>query len=148
MLTIIENYYSLILSLHILAVFITIGLVLISDLYGLRWVIGNRQTLNLTLLTRLHHAVWFSLFLTMSAGALLAAPYFSYLITTAPFQIKLFLIACLNLNAWLIGKHLLIASTTPFAAVPQPEKLWIIGSGLVSTTGWIGALIAAQFIGI
>ncbi|MDA8596835.1 hypothetical protein N9L26_00680 [Candidatus Pacebacteria bacterium] len=143
-----SEHYGTILSLHIAAVVITLATVVIADSYGLLWLSGKKDTLDERRLALFHRLVWVGLGITAVAGALMFVQYPGYLLSSAGFQVKLFFILALSINALLIGKHLKLATEQPFATLPTREKVTLILSGLVSTTAWVGALIAAQFIGL
>ncbi len=148
MLDTVATFYGPLVFIHVACVFVTLILVVTADIYGLRWVIGNKHTLNARILKLLHRVIWTGLVLTTLAGAAIALPYFDYLITTTAFQIKLLLVFFLNVNAFVISHHLSIAATTSFIGVPKREKWFLFISGAVSVIGWIGSLIAAQFLSL
>lgn len=146
MLATLELAFPFILGVHISAVTLTLAVVVATDLYGLLWVLGKKEVLSQKILIRSHRIVWSGLIATMSAGFLLFLPYASFLITETAFRIKMLLVALLCLNALFIGSHITIAATRSFQSLSTKEKWPLIVSGLVSTTAWIGALTAAQFL--
>ena len=148
MLATLESLHGLILTTHIISTVVTMTIVVATDLYGFLWLIGKKETLSVWIVRRAHQLVWAGLLITMSMGALLFLPYASYLLTDTAFQIKLLLIGFLIGNALVIGKHIHIATKRPFATLGRREKAHLVLSGLVSTTGWVGAILAAQFIAL
>lgn len=143
-----ESAHATILTLHVSAVFFTLGVVVSTDLYALQWVIGWKEALSPKILRRAHRTVWVGLIVTMSAGFLLFLPYDAFLLSDFAFRLKMLFVAMLVVNALVIGSHIDEATKGPFAALTPRKKLVLITSGLVSTGGWIGAFIAAQFIGL
>lgn len=144
----IESAHGFILTLHIAATIVTITIVLATDLYALTWLIGKNETLSPTIIRHSHTLVWTGLILTMSMGFLLFLPYAAYLLTDLAFRIKLFLILFLIVNAFVIGKHMHHATSQPFASLHKKDKVALLLSGAVSSFGWIGAIVAAQFIAL
>lgn len=134
------------LQIHITAVFATLALVIISDLHGALWMYGKFATLPEKRMELLHKAVWASLIITMSAGFVMFTSYPAYLLSLPAFQLKLLFIAFLLINAFVIGKHVKLATTHTFKELPRKEKVILIVSGLVSTSGWVGAYTCAQFL--
>lgn len=136
------------LELHIAAVFSTLALVIIADIHGLLWVLGRLHTLPLQRMILLHRLVSAGLIITIIAGALMFVGYAPYLVTLWAFRIKMLFVLMLVVNAFVIKKHLHIAAQHPFADLPHTTKITLVASGIVSSAGWVGALIAAQFLGL
>lgn len=135
------------LTIHVTSVIITLFFVVVADLHGLAWILGKLKTLPEKRMAVLHGIVWVGLITTIVAGFLMFTTYSEYLLSLPAFRIKMLLVGMLVLNALFIGKHLRIATETSFAGIPAKEKVILLVSGAVSTVGWIGALIAAQFLG-
>jgi hypothetical protein len=144
----IVSQFMYLLPIHIGAFIFTIMGVIVADLYGLRWIIGQKEVLNEKLLHFLHVYVAHGLIASITSGAIMAYPVAEYLITTPAFLLKLFFVITLAINSFVIGEHVSIASKTPFKTLSKKAKLTLIISGLVSSTAWIGAFMAAQFLEI
>lgn len=134
------------LNIHVTAVVITLTLVVVSDLHGLAWVFGMMQTLPARRMHFFHIAIWIGLLTVITAGFFMFIGYSDYLFSLLAFKIKMVCVAFLVLNAFFIGKHLTIATESPFKTLAAKEKFILLVSGAISTTGWIGALICAQFL--
>lgn len=142
-----EFIYALpLLQIHVTAVFLTLGVVITADSHGLLWMLGKLQTLPRKRMEALHVLAWIGLITIMLAGATMFSTYSEYLLTLPAFQLKMLFVVFLVLNAVVIGKHLKIATVRSFASLPRKERIVLLLSGAVSTTGWVGAYICAQFI--
>jgi len=144
----IESLYSVALPVHIGAVFTTLAIVLSSDIYGVLWIFGKKETLQRVVIHRLHTVVWIGLFLIIGSGLLLFLPYQEYLLSDFAFRLKMLFVAFLFINAFVINTHMNIASTRSFNSLSVRERGTLLVSGSVSAAGWIGSFIAAQFIGL
>lgn len=134
------------LQIHIVAVMSTLIVVTIADLHGLLWILGKKQTVPHTRMHFFHYAVWTGLSVIILSGFFMFSSYSAYLLSLTAFKLKMVFVAFLLLNAVFIGKHLTVATMKPFQTLPKKEKMLLLISGGVSTMGWIGALICAQFI--
>jgi hypothetical protein len=134
------------LQIHLTAVFTTLAVVAVADTHGLLWILGKLQTLPLNRMELLHRATWIGLIATMLAGGSMFLGYSEYLLSLPAFRVKLFFIAALLINAFFIGKHLTVATSSPFASLPQKQRLALLISGVVSSASWIGAFTSAQFL--
>jgi cytochrome bd-type quinol oxidase subunit 2 len=134
------------LQIHITAVFVTLMLVIVSDVHGLLWMLGKTEVLEKKRMTLLHRGVWIGLLCVMAAGFSMFISYPEYLLSLPAFQFKIVFIAMLIINAFFIGKHLRIAHEKTFASLTSKEKALLLVSGAVSTLGWIGAYTCAQFL--
>ena len=142
-----EFIYTLpLLQIHLTAIFFTLAVVVTADGHGLLWILGLLKSLPHKRMEILHILAWIGLVTIMLAGATMFSTYSEYLLTLPAFQLKMLFVAFLVLNAFFIGKHLKIATVRPFAELSFQERLPLLISGAVSTTGWIGAYICAQFI--
>lgn len=141
----IASQFMYVLPIHIGAFFLTIAGVIAADIYGLRWISGHKQTLNEKTLHRLHLYVAHGLVAAITSGAIMFYPVADYLLTDPAFQLKMFLVLALVVNSFVIGKHMLLASSTPFKTLPNKTKITLVASGLVSSSAWIGTYIVAKF---
>jgi hypothetical protein len=134
------------LQIHVSAVFVTLAVVVIADIHGLLWVLGKMTTLPHKRMEFFHRATWLGLITIISAGFFMFIHQSSYLLSLPAFQLKMFFVLCLAINAFVIGKHLMIATVRPFASLSLKEKTPLLISGAVSTTCWVGAYIAAGLL--
>ncbi|MFT5036754.1 MAG: hypothetical protein ACI9VM_000318 [Candidatus Azotimanducaceae bacterium] len=142
------SIHYILLPAHIVGVLITISIVVISDVYGSLWIIGKKEFLSKVLLHKLHISVWIGLIITSLAGFGMFLPYSEFLLTDPAFRIKVLFIAFLVINALVIKSHIHIPTVRSFASLARKERVPLLLRGIVSTTSWIGALIATQFIGL
>lgn len=134
------------LQIHLTAVFTTLVIVIAADLHGLLFVSGKMKTLPLKRMKALHRATWIGIFFIILAGLSMFSSYSEYLLSLPAFRVKLVFIGALLLNAFFIGKHLIIAGQQPFASLSRKERFLLLASGAVSTVSWAGAFISAQFL--
>lgn len=134
------------LQIHITAVFVTLGIVVIADSHGLLWVLGKLKTLPAARMNLLHWATWTGLAVILTAGVFMFLGYGDYLLTLTAFRFKLLFVFALLINAFVIGKHMHIASSTSFAELSKKERFTLLFSGAVSGVCWIGAFVSAQFL--
>ncbi len=134
------------LQIHITAVFITLVIVAVADLHGLLWLMGTVRLLPARRMVILHRATWTGLLVIMFAGIAMFSFSPEYLLTLWSFRFKLVFITGLFINAFFIGKHIHLASERPFAELTGPEKGELLLSASVSSVGWIGAFVCAQFL--
>ncbi len=135
------------LPIHVFSVTLTLLLVIIADAHGALWLFGKMHTLPQKRMSYLHTAIWIGLIITIIAGALMFSTYPAYLLSLTAFRLKILFIVMLVVNAIFIGKHMRLAQEQPFSSLSKNEKLILIVSGIISTTGWIGAYTAAKFLG-
>ena len=143
-----SDWYQFIGTIHGLSFAFNILLVVISDAHGFLWMRGKLTVLPARRMKRLHQAIGVGLTVSVLTGAYLASTELAYLLTVPAFYAKLVFVAALVANAFVIGRHLTIATTTPYDGVAKDTKRTLVISGAVSTIGWIGAFIAAQFLGL
>jgi len=134
------------LTIHVTAVFATLAVVVIADIHGLLWILGKMSTLPHQRMRLLHGATWIGLLTIITAGASMFITYPEYLLSLTAFKLKMLFVAGLLINAFFIGAHMKLATTTPFASLAGREKRILLVSGFISTAGWIGAYICAQFL--
>lgn len=134
------------LQIHLTAVFATLTIVVVADTHGLLWIFGKLETLPRKRMELLHTATWIGLVTIMLAGGSMFLGYSEYLLSLPAFRVKLFFIAALLVNAFFIGKHLTVATSSPFASLSKKQRLTLLTSGAVSSASWIGAFTSAQFL--
>lgn len=79
-------------------------------------------------------------------GAILFWPMREYLLQDFVFGIKMFFVAVLIVNGFFIGKLMNVAIEKPYSTLSNRERFPLMLSGAASTTGWLGAFIAANFL--
>lgn len=134
------------LEIHIAAVILTLFFVVIADKEGVAWMRGKKETLSLRTTKLLHRLVWAGLIVTAVAGFLMFLEAPEYFLADTAFRIKVFFVVMLFINAFVIQKFMHLAVNKPFRELTDREKTPLLLSGAVSVCGWIGSLIAAQFI--
>ena len=132
-------------TIHIAAVFLSVGVVLLADKEGFAWIRGKKETLDPKRLQLYHTLTWIGLLSLIATGAILAFPGWRFLVTQPLFLLKMFFVALLVINAFVIGHLMHIATERPFRSLSQSEKIKIFASGAVSTISWSGAILAALY---
>jgi hypothetical protein len=139
--------YSLpLLQIHLTAIFTTLAIVVVADAHGLLWLTGKIEKLPARRMYVLHTLTWIGVICIASAGISMFAGAFEYYLSLPAFRFKMLFIFGLVLNAFFIGKHIPIATTTAFKTLSKKEKTVLLISGAVSTFGWLGAYTCAQFL--
>lgn len=134
------------LTLHLTLLGLTALVILYTDSQGLLWLLGKKETLSAKVMTWLHWAVWAGLLGMILTGISLASSYGTYLMTQYLFGLKMFFVLLLVINAFLIGRHMHLATEKRFSELSTAEKRALIISGAVSTISWIGAFVAAKLL--
>lgn len=128
-------------SAHLVFVLLSLGAVLYSDHAGLSWIRGKKETLNPTLVERLHLLVSVGLAGVLLTGGLMFIDRAEYLLSQPVFLAKMGFVAALVINGFFIGQISRIASEQPFRLTTPAQRRSIFISGAVSALGWLGALI-------
>ena len=134
-------------ALHLLFLFIALPSVLYADFLGLQWIRGTQATLERTTMHRLHIVVYVALAGLILTGLLLFSERSTRLLANSAFIMKMVFVAVLVVNSVFIGVHMHKALSSPFATLTRSERVRILASGVVSTLGWIGAIIGGLMIG-
>jgi hypothetical protein len=92
-----------------------------------------------------HKATWIGLSIIITAGFFMFIGQSGYLLSLPAFKLKMFFVLCLIINAFVIGAHMMIATTRTFSSLTLKEKMPLFIAGGVSSISWIGAFIAADF---
>lgn len=140
--------YNIVLGIHVGSFLVNLGMVIVADGYGARWVLGQVETLHAPFMRWLHRLISVGLGVSIISGALLFSTVSDYLLTVPAFYTKLAFVAALVINAWFIGRHMEVATRTPFRSLARSERIPLYVSGVVSTASWIGVVVAAQFLGL
>lgn len=131
---------------HLATLLCLVVIITLSDLRGLSWILGKRETLALTASKRFHALIWIGLLTMIISGLLMAWPLRNYLADTPAFYIKMFFVVALLANSFVIGKEMRLAAEKSFAELTKKERGRILISGAVSTFSWLGAFIAALYM--
>lgn len=138
--------YEAVLWLHVGTLAVTAFGIVVSDRYGLSWVHGRRETLSRERLSVFHQWVGLGLVLMIVSGAVLAAGSRDYFLSNPVFLLKMAFVALLVGNSFVIGALSKVASERAFCTLSHTERARLLLSGAVSTIGWLGAFVAAQFL--
>lgn len=136
--------YQMVLSGHIAAMLASILFVVVADILGFLWWLGQIPKLSYKIMNSLHWLVTAGLAFSILTGTLMASTAWSYLLTQPAFVIKLVLVLTLSVNAVVIHHHLKLATEVEYCFLDKRQKNIIIISGLVSTFAWISVLITSQ----
>lgn len=135
------------LTIHLTILSLTILVIIFSDFNGLLWLLGRKQQLSKKLFTVLHWLVSIGL-----VGMILTGGYMAYgygtevLFKNYVFGTKMFFVAMLVINAYLIGKHMHLSFEKPFKELSRKEKQVLMISGLVSTSAWIIIFVLGKML--
>ena len=132
-------------TIHLTIICITAVFILIADHNGLQYIRGEKQTLDLTQVKRLHYIVMCGLILMIFTGVLMFADQWGELIGESAFYVKLLMVAALVANSFVIGNLMHVATQKPFNTLSQKEKFKLLVSGGVSGLCWLGAATIGLF---
>jgi len=135
-------------NVHVTFVFITLGLVVLADSHGLLWLLGKLETLPRQRMELLHKLIWIGLSIVLISGGGMFLLYQEYLVNITAFWIKMTFVSALLINAFFIGKLAHKSYNRPFVLLTHEERMPMFISGAISTAAWIGAFLAAQFLGL
>jgi len=121
-------------------------LVACTDVLGLLYLLGKKETLPKNLVTWAHRIIFVGLLGMILTGVTMVIPMREYLLSQPNFYVKLAFVLALFINAFVIGIHMKQTFTTPFKQLPRNEKRKLIVSGAVSTLSWIGAILGGLYL--
>jgi hypothetical protein len=139
---------SYVLPLHITFAVGAVLVVVIADFHAFLWVLGRLSVLAESRMRVLHDLVYAALAGLLTSGVLMFWPLSEYLLTESAFIVKMLFVLALVINSVLISRHMHLAFVRPFASLSYAERIPLFVSAIVSTTSWVGALVAAQFLGV
>ena len=142
------HQFMYVLPLHILFAVVAVATVVVADLHALGWVAGKFTVLPERRLIALHDIVYGGLLGLIVTGVLMFWPLSSYLLTQPAFLIKMGFVLALIINSVVISRHMPLAFTRSFSSLTFRERLPLFISGGISAISWVGALTAAQFLGL
>jgi hypothetical protein len=97
---------------------------------------------------KFHQIVSLGLLIIIVSGALMFWPVRDFLLYESAFQIKALFVLALIINSLVIARHMGVASAREFSQLSMRERWPLLFSGAVSTLSWVGAFVAAQFLGL
>jgi hypothetical protein len=134
------------LTLHLLSMLFSVGVIFVADKEALAWFSGKRATLSHARVRALHALMWAGLLSLIGSGFLMFLPMAPYLLSQPLFIIKMLFVAILVVNAVLIGHLMDTALTRPRREVSVPELLPLMTSGAVSLLSWAAAILIAFYL--
>ena len=137
---------EIIVPVHVTALIFSVVGIFLADHQAFNWVLGKTPILDKKILLKYHHWVLLGLSLMIVTGATLFWPIREYLLHNFAFGIKMFFVAILVVNSFFIGKLMNVASEKPYSTLSGRERFPLILSGALSTIGWLGAFISANFL--
>ncbi|TSC55023.1 MAG: hypothetical protein LiPW30_489 [Parcubacteria group bacterium LiPW_30] len=137
---------DIVAPIHVAALVFSVVGIFLADHQAFNWILGKTPTLDKKTLLKYHHWVLLGLFLMIITGAILFWPMREYLLQDFVFGIKMFFVAVLIVNGFFIGKLMNVAIEKPYSTLSNRERFPLMLSGAASTTGWLGAFIAANFL--
>jgi len=129
---------------HLTILSITVLGIAFTDIYGLLWVLGKKETLDIKILRRMHLFVWAGLLGMIATGIYMILPSAGAYWGLELFKWKMLFVIILCINAWFIGKHMEIAGSTSWKNVSVKTKRTLVISGLASTGSWTAAFVLAK----
>lgn len=125
---------------------LTFLLVILSDLYGLSWVLGIQKFLNSKVLNFLHKVVFLSLGILILSGLSMVILQSEEFLLNIVFWAKMFFVTVLFWNAFRIGKEVELPSVKMFTSLSASEKKHMLIVGFTSIVSWVSALVLAQLL--
>lgn len=136
----------MIITLHLVALFFTVCLILYADEQALMWFLGKKSILDKKVVHWLHTGVAIGLGLMILTGAFLLfeAPvaYLSYSV----FLVKMVAVAALIINTGFISHFSHVAINNTFVSLTPKQRTPLFISGGVSVAGWLTAIICGLML--
>jgi len=133
-------------TLHLIAMFLTIPVIIYADHMGFNYFIGKSQTLSLKKVKMAHNLVFIGIVLLVITGVIITVPMWQYMLTNPFFYTKIAFVATLILNGVFIGKLMNKATITPFANLEKEEKRVLLVSGAISGISWLATILIGFFV--
>jgi hypothetical protein len=135
------------LPLHLTILGFTAVGILLADHQGFLWLSGKKPVLDKKYITKLHYWVALGLCGMIVTGFSMFWPLRDYLLNySLPFLFKMFFVALLIANSFVIGAGFKVSSTRTYASLSTKEKLPLLLSGAISGASWIAAATLAFFL--
>ncbi|MEZ0209115.1 MAG: hypothetical protein ACAH17_02995 [Candidatus Paceibacterota bacterium] len=137
---------QILLPLHLLTLTFVIFTVVQADHMGFAWIRGKIAVLKEDKVRTLHRNTWLGLCGMILTGFLMFWPMREYLLTRPQFFAKMAFVLTLIVNGFVIGHLQKVALTKSFKELSLKEKLPLMISGIVSTLGWLGAMLGGYYL--
>lgn len=132
-------------SLHFLALLITVPAVLYGDHLGVAYVTGRSATIPQKKIVWTHRAVMAGLLLLIATGVATALPMWEILLEKPLFYAKLACVTTLLINSFFINALMHKASAVAYASLGKDEQHVLLVSGGVSVCSWIAAALIGLY---
>ena len=136
-------WFPLIESIHVVAMVVLIGSILMADLRLLG--VTARQYAPAPMSSELTHWAWGGFALAVVTGAALFISRPGAYAANPAFQIKLALLICAGVNVFLLRRHVRINSNSGKISEPLSTRVKVAGG--LSLTLWIGIIVAGRWVG-
>lgn len=133
-------------NVHILVLLFVAYTLFLSEKEAILWLRGKKETLDKEMLRKYHRRMWVGLLLMMVTGFILFWSDRDILPSIPAFQLKMFFVFCLLINAFALGKLMPIAAIRSYKSLSVKEKTPLMISGGISFACWLGAFICAFFL--
>lgn len=125
------------LFVHLVALVVGFGAVLITDLFGLLWLLKRKSLTDvLGVLDVLHLVIWAGLEVLVISGMLLAPD-----ISSTRVQVKMVLVLVAALNGLWASRLSSELRLTGVGVVPRPLMVRIFVAAMISQTAWWGSTL-------
>ncbi len=132
-------------SLHLLALIITVPAILYGDHLGIAYFSGRVGTISRQKIVWTHRAVMIGLLLLITTGIATMLPMWAVMLEKPLFYAKLACVATLLVNSFFISGLMLKATAVPYASLLPHEQRVLLVSGGVSGCCWITAILIGLF---
>jgi uncharacterized membrane protein len=132
--------------IHVAALLVTLYFIFRADTLAFSWMRGERQTLDLKDVRKLHWIVSIGLAVLIVTGGLMFLGRSTRLLNNPAFIAKMVFVVFLVINSVVIHFLMNIAETRTYKSLSNKEKYPLLISGAVSTIGWLGAIVSAAFL--
>lgn len=132
-------------TLHLLSFLITLPAILYSDHFGVQYLLGKTETVDIKLAQKLHIIVFLGLGLIIASGLYLTLPAWDFYLSDNLFRVKILFVLALILNGLFIGKLLKVASNKPYRYLTNMQKVTLLISGGISGASWFMSFVIGFF---
>jgi hypothetical protein len=132
-------------SVHLISLFLTVGVILVADHHAFEYLRGKRPFLSLRFVQWTHRLVWAGLIGMIVSGAFLAYPLWEYLKNEPAFYVKMGFVLTLCVNAFFIAHLSETATVRSWGELTRDERMLFLLSGSLSVIGWIGSAVIGFF---
>lgn len=132
-------------SLHFLALVITVPAILYGDHLGVAYITGRSATIPQKKIVWTHRAVMAGLLLLITTGIATALPMWQILLEKPLFYAKLACVTTLLINSFFINTLMHKASVAAYASLGRDEQRVLLTSGVVSVCSWVTAALIGLY---